>query len=146
VCHRVPMCYIWSLCVLQSPHVLHLKSLCVTESPCVTYGVPVCYRVPLCYELSPDVRQSPYVLHMGSLCVAESLVDIDKTHHTYGWVMAHIRICHSTCMNASCHTYDIWVSEWAQAVLEYTHVNTAYHTNECVIAHIWMRHVIHMTY
>ena len=53
------------------------------------------------------MRQSSHVLHMESLCVAEFLVDINKTHHTYGWVMAHIRMCHSTHMNASCHTYDI---------------------------------------
>ena len=37
-----------------------------------------------------------------------------------------------------------WHITRARAVLEYAHVKTAYHTHECVIAHIWMRHSTHM--
>ena len=49
-------------------------------------------------------------------------------------------------MNASCHTYDILALEWAQVVLEYTHVNTACHTHEAYHPSEYQSHEASHTY
>jgi len=57
--------------------------------------------------------------------------------------LSHIRMSHVTHMNASCHTYEWFMSHiWMSHV---THTNESCHTYERVMSYVWMSHVPHMT-
>jgi len=67
---------------------------------------------------------------------------INESCHTYEWVMSHTWLSHVTHMNESCHTYE-WVMShmWMSHV---THINESCHTYEWVVSHLWMSHVTHI--
>jgi len=66
---------------------------------------------------------------------------MNKSWHTYRWVMSHIWMSHVTHMDESCRTY-YWVMShtWMSHV---AHTDESCHTNGWVMSHIWMRHVTH---
>jgi len=70
------------------------------------------------------------------------VAQMNKSRHTYEWVMSQKWRSHTTRMNESCHTYE-WVMShiWMSHV---THMNESCHTYKWVLLHIWMSHVTHM--
>jgi len=65
---------------------------------------------------------------------------MDKSRHTYHWVMAHINI------NGSRYTSRSRGSSSKSMLIQeswHKHMNVSQHTYECVTAHIWMCHSTH---
>jgi len=123
-----------SLCVTwgsyRAPYVLHIESLCVTESQCAIHGVPVCYRVPMCYTWSPTTSSAWAPSETNMWCV---------WHDAFICVLWHIRVCDMPCWHACtlappepipklvCHMYDM------------THSYVCYDTFIRVICRVDMR-------
>ena len=67
---------------------------------------------------------------------------MNKSDHTYEWMLSHTWMSHVTHMTESCHTQEWVVSHtWISHV---THMNESCHTHEWVMTHTWMSRVTHM--
>jgi len=92
-------------CVVVCCSVLQCVAVCCSVLQCVTVCCSVLQCVAVCCSVCCCVLQC--VLQCVAVCCSMSRVPhMNKSCHTYEWVMSHIWTSHVTHMNESCHTYN----------------------------------------
>ena len=80
--------------------------------------------------------------HIRPINLQKHVTHMDRSCHTYEWVLSHKSVGHVIQTNESCHKYKGFMSQiW---MYHDNCVNASWHTHDCVMSHLWMRHVSHV--
>ena len=136
----------------------HITHACISH---VTHINPSCHTDWFWAEISrfPFSSQSGdscewvmshiWMIHVTRMNESHHITHIKKLRHAYAWVLSHVWMSHVTRIKELWHAYEWVASRVWMSMDEYEWVWTnehewASHTYECVVSHVWMRHVAHM--